>query len=112
MRDDIARLHDVALAAEAIARHVAVGRDRLETDELIQGAVTYQLVVIGEAISKLSPDLTARHPDVPWQEPVRLRNLLVHRYHEIDLEMLWTTIETDVPGLANEVRQIMVVLER
>lgn len=112
MRDDIARLHDVALAAEAIARHVAVGRDGFEADELIQGAVIYQLIVIGEAIAQLSVELTSSHPDVPWQEPVGLRNLLVHRYHEIDLEMLWATIETDVPNLANDVTQIVEELER
>jgi uncharacterized protein with HEPN domain len=63
--------------------------------------------VIGEAASKLAPELTDRHPDVPWALIVGMRHRLVHGYYEIDYLRVWDTVTGQVPGLIARIEEIL-----
>lgn len=67
------------------------------SDDLLQDAVIRNLEVIGEAVTKLSPDLKGRHPDVPWGEIAGMRNRLVHAYMTVNLEIVWNTVQKVLP---------------
>lgn len=95
---------------EAIAKigRYTSGKDEAEFmgDELIQDGVIRNLEIIGEAVAKLSPELKARHSDVPWGEIAGMRNRLIHGYISVNLEIVWSTIQKVVPGFLTRVRDI------
>jgi uncharacterized protein with HEPN domain len=86
-------------AVERIEKYAARGRAVFESNELIQNWMVRHLQIIGEAARALSPELRSRHPDVPWSEIVGMRTILVHRYFDVDADVVWAAIERDLPPL-------------
>ena len=62
-------------------------------------AIAYRLVIIGETVASLPPDLLAQEPAIPWSEIRSLRNRLVHAYFGIDPDILWSIVNTDLAPL-------------
>ncbi len=107
MRRDTARLNDILGAAEAAIR-AAGPHSRLHTDdEVLVSALTYQLIVIGEAARAISADTRAEWPQLPWAEMIGMRTLIVHSYWRVDEDRLWRTVETDLPPLPGQLRRIL-----
>ncbi len=68
----------------------------------VQDAVSYRLVVIGEAAASLlakCPDFCGMHPEIPWKSARAMRNFVVHDYMSVDLERLWETATFSIPEL-------------
>jgi len=64
--------------------------------------VTKCLLIIGEAATKVItryPDFVARHETTPWRNMRGMRNRIAHGYFEIDIEIVWETVQTALPGL-------------
>jgi len=94
------RLDDIREACQAIARFAdEADPAAFTTDELLVAAVLYQLTIIGEAAGHLPDALKAGHAHIPWAEVVGMRNVLVHEYFRVDADILWQTVQTDVPQL-------------
>jgi len=68
-------------------------------DAKTQSAVLHQLLVVGEAVRRLSEELLGRYPDVPWRLMAGMRNKIVHEYDDVDLEEVWKTVRDDLPRL-------------
>jgi uncharacterized protein with HEPN domain len=62
---------------------------------------------VGEAASQLSDDVKTRFPGVMWQQPVRLRNRIVHGYWSVDLEILHTAAREQFPAFAADLRHVL-----
>jgi uncharacterized protein with HEPN domain len=69
-------------------------------------AVIREFEIIGEAVGKLSATLKQACPEVPWQDIKDFRNLLIHEYFGVDLEIVWNTIQDELPILMETVRGI------
>ena len=108
MRDDRERLLDIVEAIERIERYAGRGRNVFEDDELIQTWMVHHIQIVGEAARKVSEDLRASHPEIPWPQIIAMRSVLVHEYFGIDLDEVWTTVERELPELK---RKITVILE-
>ena len=105
---DLARLEHIIEAAQAALRYVhGVGRDDLEHDDMRARAIVQAVGVIGEAASRLTPELRARYPDVPWGTMTGMRNRLVHGYFEINYLLVWDTVNDDLPGLIERMEEIL-----
>jgi uncharacterized protein with HEPN domain len=107
MRDDSERLKDILDAIAQIERYAIQGRDRFEKEELVQVWIVHHLQVIGEAASALSESLTRQYSEVSWAEIVAFRNVLVHEYFRVNLELVWRIVERDVPDLKAKVETIL-----
>ncbi len=62
-------------------------------------AIIRSIEVIGEAASKISAQLRAEHPNVPWKQIVGMRNHMIHVYFDIDYQTVWQTVKEDLPLL-------------
>lgn len=102
MRLDDLYLVDVIEAAERVGRMIAnADSAQFESDELLSSAVQYQLVVIGEACSKLQPSTVAQMPETPITQVRGFRNRLVHGYFATDLSIVWEVASQHAPSLAS-----------
>jgi uncharacterized protein with HEPN domain len=105
-------LGDILHAAELVDRYAAgLTREQFAADSEKQDAVARRLEIIGEAVKRLPEDLKERHPDVPWREIAGIRDVIVHEYFRIDVELAWQMVKKDVPQLAARVRAILAALE-
>jgi uncharacterized protein with HEPN domain len=107
MRDDVGRLQDILEAIEKIERYADRGRQAFDGDETFQVWVVYHLQILGEAASKLSPAIRAQYPELPWTQIIGMRNVLVHDYFGIDLDIVWAVVERDLPQLKPRVAAIL-----
>lgn len=65
--------------------------------------------IIGEAannILRVAPEFAAQHGDVPWQVMYTMRNRVSHGYDKVDLEIVWKTIQSDLPGLQSQIQRV------
>lgn len=99
MRGDRERVIDILDAIDRIEKYASKGRPLFEEDELVQNWFVSNLLVIGEAASRISDDLRENHPETPWSQIIGMRNILVHGYFKIDVEVVWTVVEKDLPPL-------------
>jgi uncharacterized protein with HEPN domain len=99
VRNTRERVLDVLEAVERIEKYSHGGRVAFEQNELVQVWVLHHLQILGEAVNALRPEFQQGHPEVPWSSIVGMRNILVHQYFEIDTDIVWTVVETDLPKL-------------
>ena len=72
-----------------------------------QDAVVRRLAVIGEAVKGVPDDFRARYPEVPWRDIAGARDMLIHEYFRIDLELAWEMACNDLPALTARIRAVM-----
>lgn len=80
--------------------------DAFLANELVQDAVLRNIATIGEAVSKLSKELTEKYADVPWVTISGMRNRLVHEYNGVNLKLVWNTIQFVIPSFSARITQI------
>ena len=107
MRDDREWLLDILEAIERIERYSSKGRQAFEEDELIQSWILRQLQIIGEALRSISEDFKNDHREIPWKESIGMRNVLIHRYFELDSNIVWMAVIRDLPDLKEKVRSAL-----
>jgi uncharacterized protein with HEPN domain len=107
VRDDQEWLKDIHDAISRIERYALKGWEIFSQDELIQTWVSYHLQIIGEATRNLSAKITEKYPEVPWGEIIGLRNVLVHHYFDLDVEVTWDIVRNDLPPLKKQVEAIL-----
>ncbi|MCC6627807.1 MAG: DUF86 domain-containing protein [Chloroflexi bacterium] len=112
MRADADRLRDILEAIERIERYTAHGQTAFEADELIQTWVLHHLRIIGEATRALTPAFRQRHAAVPWSEIIGMRTILVHHYFAIDIPIVWSVVERDLPELKRHVATLLAEIDQ
>jgi len=83
----------------------------LQTDEKLTLALVRLIEIIGEAAVKVTPDIQARFAAIPWREIIGTRNRLIHGYDQVNLEILWKIVSTDLPSLVKELEKAIIGLE-
>jgi uncharacterized protein with HEPN domain len=107
MRDNKERLRDIEEAIERIEKYAAHGRKAFEKDELIQNWIVRHLQIIGEAVRALSSEFKESYPEMAWSKIIGMRNILVHDYFGIDVDVVWNAVEKDLPELKQKVKTLL-----
>jgi len=106
-RSDGLYCRDILESGEAIKNYVeGIDFRDFTQDRMRYSAVIREFEIIGEAVGKLSDTLKQAFPEVPWQDIKDFRNLLIHEYFGVDLEIVWNTIQDELPILIATVREI------
>ncbi len=111
MRDPKERLRDILQAIEAIERYRSRERSEFDQNEMLQVWFLRHLEIIGEAARNLPDEVRAMAPDIPWHKIIGMRNILVHGYFMIELDIVWDTVQQDIPSLKPAVEELLVKLE-
>lgn len=111
MRRDLLLLEEMVEAAER-AQSLVAGADlaTVTADLQRREALLWNFTVLGEAAAQLDARVTERFPDVPWTQPIGLRNRIVHGYWSIDMEILHTTATDLLAGFVEQLRLVVEVL--
>lgn len=108
MPRDSATLLDIARAARLVVEFTGgMDQDTFLKDAKTQSAVLHQLMILGEAVKRLSGEFRAGHPAVPWALIAGMRDRLIHEYNEVDLNEVWRTAQRDVPDLLRHVDTLL-----
>lgn len=100
MSRDNAYIVDVLNAAQAIRRFLSgVSREQFLANEEKYEAVSRKFEIMGEAARHLSPTALKALSGVPWRNLVGMRNVLIHDYDDVDLDIIWSTAQEDLPRL-------------
>lgn len=92
---DFPYLQHVLDACVDIGEFVAQGRAEVAGSKLILSAVVRRLLVIGEAVKRISPDTRSLAPDVPWKQIAGMRDRLVHDYFNVIPDQVWNAAFTE-----------------
>ncbi len=100
MWPDDATLLDIVRAARlALEFRGHSDKPTFMTDLKTQASVLHELLVLGEATKRLSTSFRDQHPDVPWRPIAGMRDRLLHGYDDVDLDLVWKTVDEDIPAL-------------
>ena len=62
--------------------------------------------IIGEAANGITDDLKSKHSSIPWQDIIKMRHRLIHTYFDIDYDIVWKTVQDELPELIKELKKI------
>jgi len=106
--EDTVRLrHMLDAAKRAIDFMQGRAKSDLESDEQLSLAVVRLLEILGEAAKNVSEDLRKDYPDIPWRQIAGTRDRLIHGYFDVDLDIVWQIISTDLPVLAAQLEKAL-----
>ena len=111
MQRDILLLTEMIEAAgqaQQLTNGVTVSE--LDADRQRRDALLWNFTVLGEAAGQLSDDVKTLFPEVTWQQPVRLRNRIVHGYWSVDMDILHTAARQQLPGFQADLKRVLAAL--
>lgn len=107
-KTDTVYLEDINEAITTIEKYVTRIDFQIFTNEQMrQDAVIRQLEIIGEAANKLSAEFSQTNLDFPLRQTISLRNFLIHGYDEINLDIVWKTVQENLPPLKHSIAKIL-----
>ncbi len=107
MKDDSIYIDHILLSINNILIYTKdISKEDFAKNTLIQDAVIRNFEIIGEATKKISPDFKKVNFEVPWKEMAGMRDKLIHDYIGIDIQVIWDTIQQDLPKLQKIIKAI------
>lgn len=107
-RDDLTYIQHMRDAARKAVDFVAgQTRSSLDSDEMLSLALVRLLEVLGEASRNVDQLTKSSFPDIPWRQIAAVRNRLIHGYFDVDLDIVWTIVTTDLPYLIPQLEAIL-----
>jgi uncharacterized protein with HEPN domain/predicted nucleotidyltransferase len=107
-RDELSFGHMLDNARRAIAIAADADRARFEDEEMLRLALTHLVQIVGESARKVSPEGRAAHPEIPWQQIVGMRTILVHNDADVHEPKVWEMVVEDLPPLVTALEAFLV----
>jgi len=105
--DSVPLQHMLDHAKEAVDMIAGKKRADLDRERMLELSLVRLIEIIGEAAARVSVEGRSRYPSIPWREVIGMRNRLVHGYDSVDLDVLWDTVELDLPPLITQLEKYL-----
>ncbi len=92
---------------EKIQKWHMQGKEEFLRNEMLHDAIIRNLQILGESTKRLSVKAKEAHPEVPWKDIFGFRNIVVHEYLELDVEIIWELIKNDLPILKTAMQKLL-----
>lgn len=113
LRDYRLYLQDILEACENVRLYVSgMSLEEFSADKKTIDAVVRNLEIIGEAVKNVPNELLQNRPEIEWKRIARFRDVIVHRYFRVDLEVVWDILENRLTELKNAVQYILSTLPK
>ena len=102
------RVQDILNAISSIQKSTAnMTFEEFLAEEITVKAVLYDFIVMGEAARNIPTDVQARYPQIAWLPMRDMRNVMTHEYFQVDLEIVWDSIHSDLSPLASQLQDLL-----
>jgi uncharacterized protein with HEPN domain len=105
--DTVYLRHMLDHAQTAVTLSVGKNRSSLDTEPVLRYALLHLVAILGEAANRVSPDSRSTYSQIPWRDMTAMRNMLIHGYDVGDFDVLWKTVEEDIPALITALSAIL-----
>ncbi|MBW2185935.1 MAG: DUF86 domain-containing protein [Deltaproteobacteria bacterium] len=106
-RDWLFRIQDIVDALTHIESYIrGMSYEQWLNDRKTVDAVIRNLEIIGEAAKHIPPETMNRYSDIPWGKMRAMRNVLIHEYFGVDVEIIWKTVTEDLPILKRQLDEV------
>jgi len=106
-RDD-AYLLDIVIAGKLALSFIEdMPKQAFEQDLKTKSATLHQLLVMGEAVKRLSDEFKAKHSAIPFKAIAGTRDKIIHEYHRVDLEIIWEVLSVHIPALIRDIEPLI-----
>ncbi len=106
-RDGIRVRHMLDASEKIIKFTHGKSRADLEADEELSLALARLIEIIGEAASKVTTETQNVHPEIEWRAIIGTRNILIHAYEAVNLDILWQIVKVDIPPLITKLQRAL-----
>lgn len=107
-KDSTVWLRDILESIDLIQHYLSdVTEEEFFDSQEKQDSVIRRLGIIGEAVKNLPNDFKVLHKDVAWEEAAGMRNILIHEYFDVDLDVAWDTLNKDLPELKKQIKTLL-----
>lgn len=89
-----------------------VSKEELGKNKEKLNAVVRSIEIVGEAAKNISESLKIKYSDIPWKKITGTRDIMIHRYFGVDLDVVWNIIKKDMPILKSKIQKIKEKLEK
>ena len=98
MKDDLFYIENILQSISRIQLYIS-SKDyaNFVGDFIVQDAVVRQLEIIGEATKRITKDFRNNNPEIPWADMAGMRDILIHDYIDVDLDIVWKTASESIP---------------
>ena len=97
---DPSNILDILEAGRKVRKFLGdMDREAFEDNEMAQAAVIRELEIMGEATKRLSKEFREQREEVPWRRIAGMRDILIHCYDDVSMDVVWTIVAEDVPAL-------------
>ncbi|RKX51727.1 MAG: hypothetical protein DRP30_07465 [Thermotoga sp.] len=112
MKNDVVYLKHVRDAMKKVMKYLEnKNKEEFIKNEILQDAVIRQLEIMGEAVKNLSLRIILDNPQIPWKGMVGLRDVLIHGYDKVNLEIIWKIAREDVPKTFKKIEDLIATFE-
>ncbi len=102
--------HMLDAVEEALGFSKGKTRADLDSNRMLVLSLIKEVEIIGEAAVKIDPALKAKHTEIPWTDMALMRNRLIHVYFDVDLDVVWETVQNDLPDLKRKLENLLKTL--
>jgi uncharacterized protein with HEPN domain len=102
------RVEDIVDAVRRVLEYTSgMTQDEFYDDQKTIDAVVRNIEIIGEAARHVPDEIQARAPEVPWAQMRGMRNVVIHEYDTVDVEIVWQTVQEDLPSLVEPLERLL-----
>jgi uncharacterized protein with HEPN domain len=105
--DRVYLAHMLDMVRKAVAKTRELTRSDYDQDENLRLALVHLIQVIGEAARHVAPEIQLQHPEIPWANIVGMRHKVVHDYLDVDEDIIWAVVTSDLPPLLANLERIV-----
>jgi uncharacterized protein with HEPN domain len=107
-RPDVLLLFDILESIDKIEKYTReITFEQLMQDERTKDAILRNIQIIGEASKHIPEQLLTTHPDIDWSGVAGMRDIITHRYFRVDWNLLWTSIQEELPVLKAQITSLV-----
>lgn len=111
MKDDMIYLEHILKQIEKIQFSTSIKRKEFLDDIDVQDATMRRLEIIGEAAKNISSSIKKKYPQVEWRKISGARDVLIHAYFSVDLDLVWDIVKKDLPKLKKQLKEIITAIK-